>query len=67
MKDKTALIAAFAELDYEQTTEEMLMVVNVLDATEKAWKNLTEAQYDKIVWGEERKVNERIELEEMDE
>jgi hypothetical protein len=67
MKDKTALIAAFAELDYEQTTEEMLMVVNVLDATEKAWKNLTEAQYDKIVWGEERKVNERIELEEIDE
>jgi hypothetical protein len=67
MKDKTALIAAFAELDYEQTTEEMLMVVNVLDATEKAWKNLTEAQYDQIVWGEERKVNERIELEEMDE
>lgn len=67
MKDKTALIAAFAELDYEQTTEEMLMVVNVLDATEKAWKNLTEAQYDKIVWGEERKVNEHIELEEIDE
>jgi hypothetical protein len=67
MKDKTALIAAFAELDYEQTTEEMLMVLNVLDATEKAWLSLTEAQYDQIVWGEERKVNKRIELEEMDE
>jgi predicted lipid carrier protein YhbT len=67
MKDKTALIAAFAELDFEQTTEEMLMVVNVLDATEKAWLSLTEAQYDQIVWGEERKANKRIELEEMDE
>jgi hypothetical protein len=67
MKDKTALIAAFAELDYEQTTEEMLMVLNVLDATEKAWLNLTEAQYDQIVWGEERKAIERIELEEIDE
>jgi uncharacterized protein YktA (UPF0223 family) len=67
MKDKTALIAAFAELDYEQTTEEMLMVVNILEATEKAWLNKTEAQYDQIVWGEERKANERIELEEMDE
>ena len=67
MKDKTALIAAFAELDYEQTTEEMLMVLNVLDATEKAWLSLTEAQYDQIVWGEEKKANKRIELEEMDE
>jgi hypothetical protein len=67
MKDKTALIAAFAELDYEQTSQEMLMVINVLKATEKAWLNMTEAQYDQIVWGEERKVNKRIELEEIDE
>jgi hypothetical protein len=67
MKDKTALIAAFAELDYEQTSQEMLMVINVLEATEKAWVNMTEAQYDKIAWGEERKAIERIEFEEIDE
>jgi hypothetical protein len=67
MKDKTALIAAFAELDYEQTPQEMLMVINVLEATEKAWLNMTEAQYDQIAWGEERKAIERIEFEEIDE
>jgi len=67
MKDKTALIAALAELDYDQTSEEMLMVVNVLDATKKAWLNKTDAQYNQIVWGEERKKQERVEFEEIDE
>jgi hypothetical protein len=67
MKDKTALIAALAELDYDQTPEEMLMVVNVLDATKKAWLNKTDAQYNQIVWGEERKKQERVEFEEIDE
>jgi hypothetical protein len=45
----------------------MLMVINVLEATEKAWLNMTEAQYDQIAWGEERKAIERIEYEEIDE
>ena len=67
MKDKTALIAALAELDYDQTPEEMLMVVNVLDATKKSWLNKTDAQYNQIVWGEERKKQERVEFEEIDE
>jgi hypothetical protein len=67
MKNNSALIAALAELDYDQTPEEMLMIVNVLRETEKAWLNMTEAQYDQIVWGEERKKLERVQFEEIDE
>jgi len=67
MKTNPALIAALAELDYDQTPEEMLMIVNVLDATKKAWLNMTDAQYNKIVWGDERKKQERVEFEEIDE
>jgi hypothetical protein len=67
MKNNSALIAALAELDYEQTAEEMLMVINVLDATKKAWLNKTDAQYSQIVWGDERKKQERVEFEEIDE
>jgi hypothetical protein len=67
MKDKTALIAAFAELDYDENPEEMLMVVNVLRATEKAWLEKTSAQYHEMVWGDEKKALKRNEMEEMDE
>jgi len=63
MKDKTALIAALAELDYDQTPEEMLMVINVLRETEKAWLNMTQADYDKLVWQDERQAIQRVEFE----
>jgi uncharacterized protein YecT (DUF1311 family) len=67
MKNNSALIAALAELDYDQTHEEMLMVIKVLDETQKAWLNMTDAQYDQIVWGDERKKLERVQFEEIDE
>ena len=63
MKDKTALIAALAELDYDQTPEEMLMVINVLRETEKAWLNMTQSDYDKLVWQDERQAIQRVEFE----
>jgi hypothetical protein len=67
MKNNSALIAALAELDYDQTYEEMLMVTKVLDETKKAWLSMTDAQYDQIVWGDERKKLERVQFEEIDE
>lgn len=67
MKNNSALIAALAELDYDQTYEEMLMVTKVLDETKKAWLSMTDAQYDQIVWGDEKKKQKRVEFEEIDE
>jgi len=59
----TKLIAALAELDYEDSPEELQRVIDVLDATRKAWLNMSQADYDKLVWQDERKTIERIEYE----
>jgi hypothetical protein len=54
MKDKTALNAAFAELDYEDSAEDLLTVFALLRATEKSWQNMTDAQYERLVQQEEK-------------
>jgi hypothetical protein len=59
----TKLIAALSELDYEESPEELQRVIDVLDATRKAWLNMTQADYDKLVWQDERKAIERVEYE----
>jgi hypothetical protein len=59
----TKLIAALAELDYEDSPEDIQRVIDVLDATRKAWLNMTQADYDKLVWQDERKAIERVEFE----
>jgi hypothetical protein len=59
----TKLIAALAELDYEESPEDIQRVIDVLDATRKAWLNMTQADYDKLVWQDERKAIERVEYE----
>jgi len=59
----TKLIAALAELDYEDSPEELQRVIDVLDATRKAWLNMSQADYDKLVWQDERKSIERIDYE----
>jgi len=59
----TKLIAALSELDYEESPEEIQRVIDVLDATRKAWLNMTQADYDKLVWQDERKAIERVEYE----
>jgi uncharacterized protein YecT (DUF1311 family) len=59
----TKLNQAFAELEYEQSQEEIQRVIDVLNATEKAWMSLTQADYDRIVWLDERKAIERVEFE----
>jgi len=59
----TKLIAALAELDYEDSPEDIQRVIDVLDATRKAWLNMTQADYDKLVWQDERKAIERVEYD----
>jgi uncharacterized protein YecT (DUF1311 family) len=59
----TKLNQAFAELDYEQSPEDIQRVIDVLDATSKAWLNMTQADYDRLVWADERKAIERVEFE----
>ena len=59
----TKLIAALSELDYEESPEELQRVIDVLDATRKAWLNMTQADYDKLVWQEERIAIQRVEFE----
>jgi hypothetical protein len=59
----TKLIAALAELDYEESPEDIQRVIDVLDATRKAWLNMTQADYDKLVWQDERKAIERVDFE----
>jgi flagellin-specific chaperone FliS len=59
----TKLIAALSELDYEESPEELQRVIDVLDATRKAWLNMSQADYDKLVWQDERKAIERVEYE----
>jgi flagellin-specific chaperone FliS len=59
----TKLIAALAELDYEDSPEELQRVIDVLDATRKAWLNMSQADYDKLVWQDERKAIERVDYE----
>ena len=59
----TKLNQAFAELDYEQSPEDIQRVIDVLDATSKAWLNMTQADYDKLVWQDERQAIERVEFE----
>jgi flagellin-specific chaperone FliS len=59
----TKLIAALSELDYEESPEELQRVIDVLDATRKAWLNMTQADYDKLVWQDERKAIERVDYE----
>lgn len=58
----TKLNQAFAELDYEQSPEELQRVIDVLDATRKAWLNMTQADYDKLVWQDERQAIQRVEF-----
>jgi len=57
------LEAAFAELEYENSPEELQRVIDVLDATRKAWMNMTQADYDRLVWADERKAIQRVEFE----
>ena len=59
----TKLIAALAELDYEDSPEDIQRVIDVLDATRKAWLNMTQADYDKLVWQDERQAIQRVEFE----
>ena len=59
----TKLNAAFADLDYENSPEEIQRVSDVLDATRKAWLNMTQADYDKLVWQDERQAIQRVEFE----
>jgi hypothetical protein len=59
----TKLNAAFADLEYENSPEELQRVIDVLDATRKAWLNMTQADYDKLVWQEERIAIQRVEFE----
>jgi uncharacterized protein YecT (DUF1311 family) len=59
----TKLNQAFAELDYEQSPEELQRVIDVLDATRKAWLNMSQADYDKLIWQDERHAIERVEFE----
>jgi hypothetical protein len=59
----TKLIAALAELDYEDSPEDIQRVIDVLDATRKAWLNMTQADYDKLVWQDERQAIERVDYE----
>jgi hypothetical protein len=59
----TKLIAALAELDYEESPEDIQRVIDVLDATRKAWLNMTQADYDKLVWADERQAIQRVEFE----
>jgi hypothetical protein len=54
---------AFAELDYEQSPEDIQRIIDVLDATSKAWLNMTQADYDKLVWRDERQAIQRVEFE----
>jgi hypothetical protein len=63
MKDKTALNAAFAELDYEDSSEDLLTVFALLRATEKAWQNMTDDQYERLVKQEECLAIKPIEFE----
>jgi hypothetical protein len=59
----TKLNQAFAELDYEQSPEELQRVIDVLDATRKAWLNMTQADYDRLLWPDERMALQRVEFE----
>ena len=59
----TKLIAALSELDYEESPEELQRVIDVLDATRKAWLSMTQADYDKLVWQDERQAIQRVEFE----
>ena len=58
----TKLNQAFAELDYEQSPEDIQRVIDVLDATRKAWLNMTQADYDKLVWQDDRQAIQRLEF-----
>jgi flagellin-specific chaperone FliS len=57
------LNAAFAELEYENSPEEIQRVIDVLDATRKAWLNMTQADYDRLVWADERQAIQRVDFE----
>jgi plasmid maintenance system antidote protein VapI len=57
------LIQALSELDYDESPEEAQRVIDVLDATRKAWLNMTQADYDKLVWMDERHAIERVNYE----
>jgi hypothetical protein len=59
----TKLISALAELDYDDSPEDIQRVIDVLDATRKAWLNMTQADYDKLVWRDERQAIQRVEFE----
>jgi hypothetical protein len=52
---KDALQKAFSDLDYEDKTaiDEIQIVMTVLEQTKAAWEALTDADYEKIVWGKE--------------
>ena len=57
------LIEALSELDYDQSPEEAQRILDVLDQTRKAWLNMTQADYDRLVWQDERRAIERVNYE----
>jgi plasmid maintenance system antidote protein VapI len=59
----TKLIEALSELDYDQSPEEAQRILDVLDQTRKAWLNMTQADYDRLVWQDERRAIERVNYE----
>lgn len=63
MTNNLALIAALSELDYEESPQDIQRVIDVLDATRKAWLNMTQADYDKLIWQDERKAIQHVEYE----
>jgi uncharacterized protein YecT (DUF1311 family) len=58
---------AFKDLDFEQSPEETQRVKDLLSATRTAWLNMTQADYDRLIWEDERLAIQRIELGGVDE
>ena len=56
-------IAAFEELDYEQSPEETQQVKDLLSATRRAWLNMTQADYDRLIWEDERIKIQQVEIQ----
>jgi plasmid maintenance system antidote protein VapI len=59
----TKLIQALSELDYDESPEEAQRIIDVLDQTRKAWLNMSQADYDRLVWQDERHAIERVNYE----
>jgi uncharacterized protein YecT (DUF1311 family) len=57
------LNAAFEDLDFEQSSEETQRVKDVLNATRAAWLNMTQADYDRLIWEDERIKIQQVEIQ----